>query len=267
MKKATITTPEPQESAEAVQAPSATGAILRSDHKSLYTQLLSGLYDAVLITDPNGYVIDTNPRVEEFFQFKGSEVWDEMIGELISGVDLPLLARVRKGLEQGRLIMLDAKCVRKDGTTFPGEVSISTIRAVNEGDLVFAVRNVERRKSAWKKMRSEQNGWLVSLAPGVIVDHDGVICGVNRAAVELWQRKGETEFTGKYFKDLWENGAEAEEALALTVKEKSWRGKLAALLDDCQTVPVEVSLESDASDRGSAGGFLCSLLPSGGDGN
>ena len=96
MKKATITTPEPQESAEAVQAPSATGAILRSDHKSLYTQLLSGLYDAVLITDPNGYVIDTNPRVGSFFE---AEVWEDD-RRAISGVDCHYWPGTQ-GLEQG----------------------------------------------------------------------------------------------------------------------------------------------------------------------
>ena len=179
-------------------------------------------------------------------------------------VSIAIIGRVRRGWSKGRFDHARCQCVRKDGTTF-GEVSIA-LSGCQEGDLVFCGAKCGRARGL-EKMRSEQNGWLVSLAPGVIVDHDGVICGVNRAAVELWQRKGETEFTGKYFKDLWENGAEAEEALALTVKEKSWRGKLAALLDDGQTVPVEVSLESDASDRGSAGGFLCSLLPSGGDGN
>ena len=38
------------------------------DHRSLFRQLLAGMYDAVLITDPNGHLIELNPRAKEFLR-------------------------------------------------------------------------------------------------------------------------------------------------------------------------------------------------------
>jgi PAS domain S-box-containing protein len=235
----------------------------RHDHKSLYRQLLAGLYDAVLITDPNGYVIDTNPRVEEFFKYKTAETWDIMVGELIVGVNGALLERVRKGLGEGRFILLDARCVRKDGTTFAGEVSISAIELVNGGDLVFAVRNVDRRKNAWQKLKSGQNAWMNALAAGVIGDADGLICGINRAALKLWGYAGEEDLIGKPIEKLWVDGEAAARAVAAALAGTSWSGPLQAATRDGRAVQVQASFDSEVGARDGAAGIVCSALPQG----
>jgi PAS domain S-box-containing protein len=233
----------------------------RQDHKSLYRQLLAGLYDAVLITDPNGYVIDTNPRVEEFFKYKTAETWDIMVGELIVGVNGTLLERVRKGLGEGRFILLDAKCVRKDGSTFSGEVSISAIELVNGGDLVFAVRNVDRRKNAWQKLKSGQNAWMNALAAGVIGDAEGIICGINRAALKLWGYAGEEDLVGKPIQKLWVDGEAAARAVAAAQAGTSWSGPLQAAARDGRAVQVHASFDSEVGARDGAAGIVCSALP------
>ena len=233
----------------------------RHDHKSLYRQLLAGLYDAVLITDPNGYVIDTNPRVEEFFKYKTAETWDIMVGELIVGVNGTLLERVRKGLGEGRFILLDAKCVRKDGTTFAGEVSISSIELVNGGDLVFAVRNVDRRKNAWQKLKSGQNAWMNALAAGVIGDADGNICGINRAALKLWGYSGEEDLIGKPIEKLWVDVDAVACAVAAAQTGTPWSGLLQAAARDGRSVPVQASFDSEVGVRDGAAGIVCSVLP------
>jgi len=233
----------------------------RQDHKSLYKQLLAGLYDAVLITDPNGYVIDINPRVEEFFKYKATETWDIMVGELIDGVNSALLDRVRKGLCEGRFILVDAKCVRKDGTTFAGEVSISSIELVNGGDLVFAVRNVDRRKNTWQKLRSGQNAWMNALSAGVIGDAQGIICGVNLAALKLWGYASEEELIGKPIGKLWADGDAAAKAMASTQSGASWSGPLPASTRDGHTVQVHVSFDPGVGTRDGATGVVCSALP------
>ncbi|MBM4164432.1 MAG: PAS domain S-box protein [Lentisphaerae bacterium] len=233
----------------------------RHDHKSLYRQLLAGLYDAVLITDPNGYVIDTNPRVEEFFRYKASETWDIMVGELIVGVNGPLLERVRKGLGEGRFILLDAKCVRKDGTTFAGEVSISSIELVNGGDLVFAVRNVDRRKNAWQKLKSRQHAWMNALAAGVIGDPDGLICGINRAALKLWGYAGEEDLIGKPIEKLWVDVETAARAVAAAQSGASWSGPMQAATRDGCAVQVQASFDSEVGACDGVAGIVCSALP------
>ncbi len=233
----------------------------KGDHKSLYKQLLAGLYDAVLITDPNGYVIDANPRVEEFFKYSASETWDIMVGELIAGVNNTLIDRVRKGLGEGRFVLLDAKCVRKDGTTFAGEVSISLIELVNGGDLVFAVRNVDRRKNAWQKLKSGQNAWMSALSAGVISDADGLIRGMNRAGLKLWGYADEEDLVGKPIKKLWADAQTASEALASASSGIPWTGLLRAMSRDGNEIHVQAAFDPEVGARDGVAGVVCSVLP------
>ena len=37
------------------------------DRRSLFRQFLTGMYDAVIIADPNGHILDVNPRAVEHF--------------------------------------------------------------------------------------------------------------------------------------------------------------------------------------------------------
>ncbi|MBQ4199218.1 MAG: PAS domain-containing protein [Kiritimatiellae bacterium] len=97
------------------------------DHRSLFRQLLTGMYDAVLITDPNGHLLELNPRAKEFFQYETDEVIDRPIGLFIPGVTPAIVQRIRAGLDQARHMMLDANCLRKDRTSFSAEVTVSVI--------------------------------------------------------------------------------------------------------------------------------------------
>ena len=56
------------------------------DHRSLFRQLLAGMYDAVLITDPNGHLLNLNARAKEFFRYDSDEILDSPIGRFIPGV-------------------------------------------------------------------------------------------------------------------------------------------------------------------------------------
>ena len=97
------------------------------DHRSLFRQLLAGLYDAVLITDPSGHLLELNPRAKEFFQYETDEVMDRPVGRFIPGVTPEIVERIRAGLDQARHMMLDANCLRKDGSVFPAEVSAAAV--------------------------------------------------------------------------------------------------------------------------------------------
>ena len=101
-----------------------SGVNTMKDHRSLFRQLLTGMYDAVLITDPNGHLLEINPRAKEFFQYETDEVIDRPIGLFIPGVTPTIVQRIRAGLDQARHMMLDANCLRKDKTAFSAEVTV-----------------------------------------------------------------------------------------------------------------------------------------------
>jgi len=179
-----------------------TSVCAMRDHKSLYRQLIAGMYDALLITDPNGHVIEINPRATEYFQVKPEEVWDKPVAFLIPGVTPQMIGRIRKGIDEARHIMLDAKCQRQDGTVFAAEVTISVIDLINSGDLVFTVRNTERRRKQWQALRSMANAFENAQSACFVCDRDRVFRCVNPAFLKMFDLREENEVLGRPFEDL-----------------------------------------------------------------
>ena len=107
------------------------------DRKSLFRQFLAGMYDAVIITDPNGHIIEINPRAEEHFGYVQDEVVDKPISFFIPGLSPEVVQRIRRGLENDRHMMLDAKGRCKSDDKFACEVTVSVIDLMDPGDLVF----------------------------------------------------------------------------------------------------------------------------------
>jgi PAS domain S-box-containing protein len=248
--------------APAVPEASAKGpGAYRQDHKSLYKQLLRGLYDAVFVTDPKGHVIDSNGRVQEAFQFDRNEVWDMEIGKLVPGITPQLLERVKQGLSENRHVLIDARCVRKDGTYFPSEVAISSIDLINEGDLVFSVRNVERRKRQLQLLRSLQNALANDLSAVAVSDRDGVITYASQALRAMWGCEKDEQVIGKPLISLWANDPQADGPLKAARGGERWLGMLQAMAVDGRVFQVGAAIDVDRSmESQEVVGLVCSFV-------
>ncbi len=163
-----------------------TANITMKDHRSLFRQLLQGMYDAVVITDPSGHVLEVNPRAREYFQCDSDNVMDRPISVFIPGVTPPMIQRIRKGLDQARHMMLDAKCRAKDGSSFSAEVTVSVIDLLDPGDLVFTVRNTERRRRQIESFRTKENAFQTSLAALFACTPEGEFREVNAAFLDMF---------------------------------------------------------------------------------
>ena len=69
------------------------------DRRSLFRQFLGGMYDAVVITDPNGHILDVNARATEHFGYELEEILDREVSRLVPGLKSAVVQRIRKGLE------------------------------------------------------------------------------------------------------------------------------------------------------------------------
>ncbi len=215
------------------------------DHRSLFRQLLAGMYDAVIITDPNGHLMEQNPRAKEFFGYETEEVMDRPVGVFIPGVTPAIVQRIRSGLAAARHMMLDANCLRKDGTPFAAEVTVSMIDLMNPGDLVFTVRNIERRRRQLEAFRSKENCFNVSQAALFACAPDGRFRQVNAA-----------------FRELFGISAEAEDVSAFTFVDFMCDDPLPALFAQAlagETNTVRVRAEN--ADGGSAEEVEVALAP------
>lgn len=214
------------------------------DHRSLFRQLLMGMYDAVLITDPSGHLLELNPRAKEFFQYDTDEVMDSPVARFIPGVTPEMVARIRSGLEQARHMMLDANCLRKDGTSFPAEVTASLIDLLDPGDLVFTIRNIERRRRQLAIFRTRENAYNVSQAALFACGADGRFREANAAFIEMFGFENEEEVQKLSFSDVMDD-APMSALFARALAGETAAVRIVAEENDTDTQNVEIQLAPD----------------------
>ena len=221
-----------------------TSNVTMKDHRSLFRQLLAGMYDAVLITDPNGHLLELNARAKEFFNYEIDEVMDSPIGRFVPGVTPEIVQRIRAGLDQARHMMIDANCLRKDGSSFPAEVTVSLIDLLNPGDLVFTIRSTARRRRQLDAFRTRENAYSVSQAALFACTPDGRFRAANPAFCEMFGFDGEDDALKASFGEIFDDAPMAslfEKALAGSADAV----RITAQEDDVGSEDVEVQLAPD----------------------
>lgn len=160
------------------------------------------MYDAVVITDPNGHILESNPRAEEHFGYSVDETLDKPISMLIPGLSPEIVQRIRRGLDDDRHMMLDANGLNKDGSKFACEVTVSVIDLMDPGDLVFTVRNVERRRKTNDMLRAKEGAFSISQSALFSCSPDGHFTNVNASFLEMFGLSDDDEAKTKVFSDL-----------------------------------------------------------------
>ena len=172
------------------------------DRKSLFRQFLAGMYDAVVITDPNGHILEINPRAEEFFGYTQEELVDRQVATLLKGLSPEIVQRIRRGLEQDRHMMIDSVGLSRDGGRFACEVTVSILDLMDPGDLVFTVRNVERRRKIREMLRTKETAFSISHAALFACDREGRFTEANAAFLEMFALADEDAARKLAFRDL-----------------------------------------------------------------
>ena len=172
------------------------------DRKSLFRQFLAGMYDAVVITDPSGHILEINPRAEEHFGFQQEEVLDKPISSLIPGLTPEIVERIRKGLAEDRRVMIDANGKNKSGSRFVCDVAISSIDMADPDDLVFTIRNIERRRRIMEQLRAKEGAFDVAQSALFTCDHEGHFTSANKAFREMFDIDSDEALQKVTFADL-----------------------------------------------------------------
>ncbi len=156
------------------------------DRRSLFRQFLAGMYDAVVITDPNGYILEINPRAVEYFGYDPEAVLDQPVSLFVPGLRQEVVQRIRKGLDCDRHVVVDANGRSRDGRKIACEVTVSSIDLMNPGDLIFTIRNVERRREYMNQFRLKANAFQLSQSALFGCDAEGHILEANPAFLEMF---------------------------------------------------------------------------------
>ncbi len=147
-----------------------------------FEQLLEFAPDAVVGIDAAGRIVLVNRQVERVFGYERDELLGEPVERLVPERfhDIHVSHRGRYFADPRTRPMgaeLELFAVRKDGTEFPAEISLSAIEVEGGALAIAAIRDITDRRSA--ERRFEQ---LLEAAPDAIVgvDEGGRIMLVNQ---------------------------------------------------------------------------------------
>ena len=122
---------------------------MRSTERSTsFFKLLESVYDAVLITDLDGKILECNHRAAEFFTQSASQLVGQSVIIFISGATSSLITTIRANLADKKYTLVEARCKRADGTSFAAEIAVNTVDLDAHGQLCFFVRDVTIRHDA-----------------------------------------------------------------------------------------------------------------------
>lgn len=130
------------------------------ESEARYRGVIEAFPDAVVVTDPAGHVIIANQLAASLY---GEKLKDELIGrnafEMVSMEDQQdLLQNFQENTKLDRIMRLEYSLVKKDGSTFPAEISASVIRDKENQPQAYIniIRDVTERKEAEEKIRKSE---------------------------------------------------------------------------------------------------------------
>ena len=173
----------------------------------LFRVLIESTVDAIHVVDPKtARFIDVNESACKSLGYTRSEMLDKTVMDVTVGVDFERFLANNRLMEKTGHATVDSVRRRKDGATFPTEVSLSLIK-VDREYLVAIVRDVTDRRRAEDALREEQALFadLFNTIPDRIYfkDRQGRFIRVNEAMVKTLGLHAPSEVVGKTDFDIF----------------------------------------------------------------
>lgn len=191
-----------------------------------FDQLLDTLYDATILTDPDGQVVMANRRAFFFFQTDIKTLRRYNIMQLIAGADRDVLATVHENIADQRFTLLQAYCLRPDQSTFPAEISITAVARAGHPCLCFSIRDTTVRREVEEQLRIEGEA-IRNAGDGIVItDTEGMITYANPAVGRLWNLPDSDDLIGQPILKLFPSAEGIEDAVNAAAESGSWNGEL-----------------------------------------
>ncbi len=224
-----------------------------------YQELFQSVYDAGFITDLRGRVRDVNRRAVEFFGHQPEEFTQLTVADLIAGATEALVRTLYENLQHERFTLMQAYCLRTDGSSFPAEIAVSQIR-LTVPHLCFFVRDVTLRHQAEEMLRTEHNALQNANDAIVVTDLDAQLEYVNPATASIWGYQSSSELIGASLGSLLADPADAQHIISSLIGENyQWKGESVGIRANGEQFRVQVSAACNRNSDGDVVGAVLSL--------
>lgn len=120
---------------------------LEASEQTLYRDFMQSIYDAVLVADWDGHIVDGNARALEFLRYPLDELRERTLFDVLYGLDEAILRQICENLARDQFTLIEeAYCRRKDQSLFPAEIATNRLHLGGEQHICFFVRDITRRK-------------------------------------------------------------------------------------------------------------------------
>jgi PAS domain S-box-containing protein len=231
------------------------------DPGSDFQELLQGVYDAALITDMSGTIVESNVRAVEFLLYSKEELGKLNITSVISGSDESLIPTISQNLKERFILIEQCYCGRKNGSFFPAEIAVNQLLLSGEDFFCFFVRDVTLRREAEKQLKIEHNAIRNSSSGIALTDLDAKLEYVNPAMRTMWGYGDSAELIGKDVRDLWVRTDGDDEVMeTVIVKDETWLKELVAKSKDGSEFDVQVTAASNRDQDEEMAGMVFSFV-------
>lgn len=118
--------------------------------------ILNGSSDAIVLTNAQGNIRQTNPAFDDLFQYEVDEAFNYPIEILVEEKYKSILAsNIISTLEENPSTRVDVVAVRKDGSTFAADVGLSALAESGRErlGLLFSFRDITKQKQVEESLR------------------------------------------------------------------------------------------------------------------
>ncbi|WP_345978867.1 PAS domain S-box protein [Sulfurimonas sp. HSL3-2] len=168
-------------------------SLLESEEK--FRSITASAQDAIIIMDDEGKISYWNPASEKIFGYSQKEVLGQVLHDLLTPkrfleahhIGFKHFKKTGEGPAIGKTVELSA--LKKDGTEFPIELSLSAVKREGRWNAIGFIRDITQRKKAEQKFRDTKmfSETLIQSLPGIffLVDQNAGMIQWNRRLEEL----------------------------------------------------------------------------------
>lgn len=236
-----------------------TQELASSQEITPYQELLDSIYDAAIITDLAGVIDDVNTRAMQFLQWTKKELNGVPVSDVIYGADDGLISGLVKNLERQRFTLIQAHCVRKDGTVFPSEIAVNRIK-LDDGHLCFFIRDITLRRQAEEMLRTEHCA-IQNAANGIaIANLEGYLEYVNPSFASMIGLPDQEEFVGVNIHDILDGSDMTKEMFKSVIEDdETYRGEVTIETPAGDVVDLDIQATSNRNSDGEVVGIVFSF--------